>query len=117
MNFRVNRRDFFRFAGGGALGLAASGVTLRGISTVTATLAADEVQVPRGPEGHALSVCSLCPGGCGLRVRTIGKRAVKIEGNPLHPINHGRLCPRGLAGLQVLYHPDRLRAQIGRAHV
>ena len=110
MNFRVNRRDFFRFAGGGALGLAASGVTLRGISTVTATLAADEVQVPRGPEGHALSVCSLCPGGCGLRVRTIGKRAVKIEGNPLHPINHGRLCPRGLAGLQVLYHPDRLRA-------
>ncbi|MFQ5723010.1 MAG: molybdopterin-dependent oxidoreductase [Terriglobia bacterium] len=110
MNFRVNRREFLRFAGGGAVGLATSGVTLRGLSAVNAALAAEEVQVPRGPEAWSLSVCSLCPGGCGLRVRTIGKRAVKIEGNPLHPVNHGGLCPRGLAGLQVLYHPDRLRA-------
>ncbi|MBI4466244.1 MAG: molybdopterin-dependent oxidoreductase [Acidobacteria bacterium] len=110
MSFRVNRRDFLRFAGGGAAGLAASGVTLRGLSTLNAALAAEEVEVPGGPEAWRLSVCSLCPGGCGLRVRTIGKRAVKIQGNPLHPVNRGGLCPRGLAGLQVLYHPDRLRA-------
>ena len=110
MSFKVDRREFFRFAGGGALGLATSGVTLKGLSTVNAALAAEEVQVPRGPEAWSLGVCSLCPSGCGLRVRTIGKRAVKIEGNPLHPVNHGGLCPRGLAGLQLLYHPDRLRA-------
>lgn len=110
MNFRVNRREFLRFSGGGALGLATSGVTLRGLSTVTAALAAEEVQIPGGPETWSLSVCSLCPGGCGLRVRKIGKRAVKIQGNALHPVSRGGLCPRGLAGLQVLYHPDRLRA-------
>ena len=110
MNFKVDRRKFFRFAGGGAAGLATSGVTVQGLSTLNAVLAAEEVTVPRGPEAWSLSVCSLCPGGCGLRVRTIGKRAVKIEGNPLHPVNRGGLCPRGLAGLQVLYHPDRLRA-------
>lgn len=110
MNFRVNRRDFLRFAGGGAIGLATAGVTLRGVSTATALLAAEEVRVPRGPEAWSPSVCSLCPGGCGLRVRTIGERAVKIQGNPLHPVNRGGLCPRGLAGLQVLYHPDRLHA-------
>lgn len=109
MSFRVNRRDFLRFAGGGALGLATAGVTLRGVSTATAVLAAEEVRVPRGPEAWSPSVCSLCPGGCGLHVRTIGNRAVKIQGNPLHPVNRGGLCPRGLAGLQVLYHPDRLR--------
>lgn len=112
MKIRVNRRDFLRFTGGGALGLATSGVTLRGISTANAALAAEEVQVPAGPEAWSLSVCSLCPGGCGLRVRTIGTRAVKIQGNPLHPVNHGGLCPRGLAGLQVLYHPDRLRSPL-----
>ncbi|MBI3668651.1 MAG: molybdopterin-dependent oxidoreductase [Acidobacteria bacterium] len=110
MNLRVNRRKFLQFAGGGAVGVAASGVTLQGLSTLNAALAAEEVQVPRGPEGWSLSVCSLCPAGCGLRVRMIGKRAVKIQGNPLHPVNRGGLCPRGLAGLQVLYHPDRLRA-------
>ena len=51
MNFRVNRRKFLRFAGGGALGLASSGITLRGLSAVNATLAAEEHPVPRGPEG------------------------------------------------------------------
>jgi len=110
VNLKVKRRDFFRFAGGGALGLATSGVTLHGLSTLNAALAAETVEVPGGPEGWSLGVCTLCPGGCGLRLRTIGKRAVKLSGNPLHPVNHGGLCPKGLAGLQRLYHPDRLRA-------
>jgi anaerobic selenocysteine-containing dehydrogenase len=110
MTVTIDRRKFFQFAGGCAVGAATSGVTLEGLSKFNAALAAEEVKVPRGPEAWSLSVCSLCPGGCGLRVRTIGKRAVKIQGNPLHPVNRGGLCPRGLAGLQVLYHPDRLRA-------
>jgi anaerobic selenocysteine-containing dehydrogenase len=33
----------------------------------------------------------------------------KLEGNPNHPVNRGKLCARGQAGLQVTYHPDRLR--------
>jgi anaerobic selenocysteine-containing dehydrogenase len=110
VSLKVDRRTFLRFAGGGALGLASSGITVKGLSELNATLTYEEREVPRGPEGWSLSVCSLCPGGCGLRVRTIGKRAVKIQGNPLHPVNRGGLCPRGLAGLQVTYHPDRLRA-------
>jgi len=108
MAFKVNRRDFLRFTAGGAAGLAASGVSLQGISTLNAAITAGERDVPPGPEAWSPSVCSLCPGACGLRVRTIGQRAVKIQGNPLHPVSHGGLCPRGLAGLQVLYHPDRL---------
>lgn len=112
MNPNVNRRDFMHFAGGGVLGLGASGLTLQGLSALNAALAIEEVEVPNGPEAWALGICTLCPAGCGLRVRTIGERAVKIQGNPLHPVNHGGLCPRGLAGLQALYHPDRLRAPL-----
>lgn len=107
---KINRRGFLHSAAGGAMGLAVSGGGLRGISRLNAALEAEQVRVPGGPEAFAPSVCSLCPGGCGLRVRTIGKRAVKIQGNPLHPVNHGGLCPKGFAGLQALYHPDRLRA-------
>jgi len=61
-----------------------------------------------------LSVCDLCPGGCGLRVRRIGERVVKVDGNPLHPVNGGRLCPRGQAAVQSLYHPDRLEGPLRR---
>ena len=112
MSFKVDRRDFLRFTAGGVAGVSASGVTLKGISSLNAALAAEEVDVPRGPESWALGVCSLCPGGCGLRVRKIGDRVTKVNGNPLHPVSHGGLCPRGLAGLQVLYHPDRLRSPL-----
>ena len=40
--------------------------------------------------------------------------AKKIEGNPAHPINQGKLCPRGQAGLQVTYHPDRIKTPLAR---
>ena len=69
-------------------------------------------------------VCTLCSAGCGTLVRVMqgdaevvrnGQTGVvkmglakKLEGNPEHPVNRGKLCPRGQAGLQVLYHPDRL---------
>jgi len=55
------------------------------------------------------SVCLQCPAGCGILVRVVDGRAVKIEGNPKHPINLGRLCPKGQIGLQILYDPDRIK--------
>jgi anaerobic selenocysteine-containing dehydrogenase len=54
------------------------------------------------------STCRQCPAGCGIVVRIMNGRAVKIEGNAEHPLNRGKLCARGQAGLQVLYNPDRL---------
>jgi len=61
--------------------------------------------------GEALwyaSACGQCPAGCGIVVRVSEGRAKKIEGNPLHPVNRGKLCARGQAALQALYHPERL---------
>lgn len=60
------------------------------------------------------SVCGQCPAGCGILVRVYGDRAVKIDGNPLHPISRGALCARGQSGLQVLYDPDRLTGPLAR---
>jgi anaerobic selenocysteine-containing dehydrogenase len=109
MSLKLDRRSFLQFGAGGAAGLATSGVTLRGISEFNAMLSAEQVRVPSGPERWSNSICGLCPAGCGLRVRTIGERAVSIQGNPLHPVNQGGLCPKGMAGLQDHYHPDRLQ--------
>ena len=38
----------------------------------------------------------------------------KIEGNPLDPLSHGRLCPRGTGGVGAHFDPDRLRAPLVR---
>src|ERR1700722_15171187 len=76
------------------------------------------------------SICTLCPAGCGMLVRIMqGEAEVvrngqlgllkmglakKLEGNPNHPISQGKLCPRGQAGLQVTYHPDRIQNPLAR---
>jgi menaquinone reductase, molybdopterin-binding-like subunit len=110
---RFDRRRFLGFAigaaGGAALGVPA-GNTLGDLLEATET----PIYPPRGPEKFALSVCNLCPGGCGVRARQIGGRVVKVDGNPNHPVNGGRLCPRGQAALQQLYHPDRLAGPLRR---
>ena len=54
------------------------------------------------------SVCGECPAGCGTLVRTREGRAVKVEGNPEHPVNRGGLCVRGQSSLQGQYNPDRI---------
>ncbi len=60
------------------------------------------------------SACRQCPAGCGILVRVSEGRARKIEGNPLHPVNRGKLCARGQAALQALYHPERLSGPLKR---
>ena len=54
------------------------------------------------------STCLICPSRCGIRGRVMDGDLVSIAGNPLHPMSRGGLCPRGVAGVQLLYHPERL---------
>ncbi|HLY59368.1 MAG TPA: molybdopterin-dependent oxidoreductase [Terriglobia bacterium] len=89
----------------------------------------EEDLVP-GVAEYKPSICTMCPAGCGLMVKVMEgdaevvrngqlglikmALAKKLEGNPNHPINQGKLCPRGQAGLQVTYHPDRIRHPLKR---
>ena len=67
-----------------------------------------------GVEKWVPTICGQCMGGCGILVRVIDGWAVNIAGNPLHPVNRGTLCPKGIAGLQGLYDPDRIRSPLKR---
>ena len=58
--------------------------------------------------------CRQCSGGCGVVARVIEGRAKKIEGNPDFPLNRGKHSARCEAGLQALYHPDRVRTPLRR---
>lgn len=68
----------------------------------------------KGEERFVTSACAQCPAGCGIRVRVVEGRAVKIEGLPECPVNRGGIGPRGLSGPQVLYDPDRIRGPMRR---
>ncbi len=110
---KIGRRRFIGFTAGAAAGAVAGGIGGRSLRELLAS-AESPLAPPGGPETSVLSVCDMCPGGCGVRARRIGDRVVKLAGNPLHPVNGGRLCPRGQAALQVLYHPDRLSGPLRR---
>ena len=53
-------------------------------------------------------MCQLCSTICGTIGYVKEGRLIKIEGNPNDPNSRGYLCARGHAGLNHLYHPERL---------
>jgi len=60
------------------------------------------------------TTCGICQIGCGVKVYVDDGQIVKIEGDIEHPLNKGVLCPKGMASLEYLYHPDRLRRPLKR---
>jgi anaerobic selenocysteine-containing dehydrogenase len=107
----VDRREFLKLVGAGGVGTGAGFMLAESIKHPVEYLIPYPVPPEEFSAGIATwynSVCGMCPAGCGISVRTREGRAKKIEGNPLHPVNQGRLCALGHAGLQVLYNPDRL---------
>lgn len=61
------------------------------------------------------TVCGGCMCECGVLVHVDENgKAVRLEGDPQHPLNEGYMCPKGLSFLQLAYHPDRLRYPLKR---
>lgn len=58
--------------------------------------------------------CTLCYHSCGCRVTVEDGIATKIRGLESHPLNQGRLCPKGANALATIYHQDRLRRPLKR---
>ncbi|HEU5170838.1 MAG TPA: 4Fe-4S dicluster domain-containing protein [Gemmatimonadales bacterium] len=110
----VTRRRFLTVLGASGAGtVALSGCSTDRVEKLVPYLVQSEDQVPGLATWYA-STCTECPAGCGLHVRTREGRAVKLEGNPDHPINRGKLCSRGQAALQGLYNPGRVKAPRAR---
>ena len=108
----LNRRTFLKMATAGSA-LAAVGCSTETPNKLLPYLVPPESLVP-GVSLWYKSTCRECPAGCGLLVRTREGRVLKVEGNPDHPVNRGKLCIRGQASLQGLYNPDRLLQPLRR---
>jgi anaerobic selenocysteine-containing dehydrogenase len=109
----MDRREFLR----GSVFAATAGLALDactpGSSVLIPILVPEESFVP-GEESFAASTCFECSGACGLSVRKIDGRLVKVEGLPAHPLSRGGVCARGQALPQAMYHPDRIPGPLVR---
>ncbi|VBB41897.1 Molybdopterin oxidoreductase [uncultured Desulfatiglans sp.] len=105
---KLDRRNFIKLMVGGAVGLQVTPLPWKITDDIAIwTQNWPWVPVPaKGAFDHETSVCSLCPGGCGIEVRKVDERAVKVEGREDYPINPGGLCPLGMGSLQLLYNED-----------
>ncbi|MFH0991857.1 MAG: TAT-variant-translocated molybdopterin oxidoreductase [bacterium] len=66
-------------------------------------------EVTPGAANYYASTCDGCSQSCGILVKTREGRPIKIDGNPDHPINRGKICAKGQASILNLYDPVRLR--------
>jgi len=103
----MDRRTFLKIAGMGSMALAAGCSPDPDRKLFTLVRAPDDMVVGE-PQWYA-TTCRECPAGCGVIAKNREGRVIKLEGNPVHPVNRGALCMRGQAALQGLYDPDRLQ--------
>jgi molybdopterin-containing oxidoreductase family iron-sulfur binding subunit len=109
----IKRRDFLKIVGLSGATAAVAGCSRGAPEKLIPYLIPEEEIIPGQATWYA-TVCRECPAGCGMLTKTIDGRAIKVEGNPDHPVNQGRLCVRGQASLQGLYNPDRVQQPLRR---
>ncbi len=68
------------------------------------------INATRRPDRWVKTTCGYCSVGCGMLLGVRGNRAVSVMGDPDHPVNRGRLCPKGLSEHHTLAADGRIRA-------
>ena len=115
---KIDRRSFLAFALGGAAGTALSPLPWK-ITDDFSIWSQNWPWTPipeKGEISRVSSACTLCPGGCGISVKKVGERVIKIEGLEGHPVNDGGLCPLGNSGAQLLYSPTRIQTPLKKVN-
>ena len=64
----------------------------------------------RAPDRWVRTTCGYCSVGCGMLLGVKDGKAVSVAGDPDHPVNAGRLCPKGLTEHETLAAEGRLTA-------
>ncbi|MBN1929814.1 MAG: molybdopterin-dependent oxidoreductase [Chlorobiaceae bacterium] len=108
----ISRRQFLKAAG------VIGGMSLLRPVWGLATDPATEGAAAAGSSTWVPSICNFCSSFCDIKVQTRERdgvrRIVKIDGNTESPLNRGRICARGQAGLHQTYDPDRLKQPLIR---
>jgi anaerobic selenocysteine-containing dehydrogenase len=110
MTHGITRRDLLKLAGGTALGLVFSPLPWKLLDD-TSIWTQNWDRIPKLSQGALATLtssCPLCPTGCAVSIRTAGGIPSSMSGASSDPVSLGTLCPSGLTGHHLRYHPLRL---------
>jgi anaerobic selenocysteine-containing dehydrogenase len=115
----LSRRGFMKLSGAT---LAASSVGALGFGAAGEALAASIRPFKLAATAETRNTCTYCAVACGILIYSTGNgvkdarsSVLHIEGDPDHPVNHGTLCPKGAALLDVVHAPTRVQYPMVRA--
>ncbi|MDE8703552.1 twin-arginine translocation signal domain-containing protein, partial [Adlercreutzia equolifaciens] len=97
----VTRRSFLK------LSAAAGAATALGTTAVTNLVQSSKAYAEEGTVEVMGTFCRACVLACPVKVTIRNGRATRIEGDSRSGLSLGRVCPKGLSGIQALYHPNR----------
>lgn len=104
----MTRQEFLK--GAAALSAAAAlGISVSGDLVPSKAHAAEDESVK-----IVKTSCRACIAACAVLAHVKNGRVIKLEGNPESPMSRGGVCAKGLAGIQALYHPNRLKYPMRR---
>lgn len=105
---KISRRKFFALLSASAAFVTTSCTGYRDKGEIVAYNKRPEEILP-GEANYYASTCAGCSNSCGILIKTREGRPIKIDGNPEHPINEGKICSKGQASILNLYDPERLK--------
>ncbi len=108
----MNRREFIKLISVMLAGTVGCGGKRAQVEKLIPYLVPPEEGIIPGEPIYYSSSCTECPANCGILIKTIDGIPIKIEGNPEHPVNEGKLCVRGQSSIMRLYHPKRLKSPL-----
>jgi len=113
MKVEVSRRKFLQ----GSVAMSIVGGATMGVTNLFSSEHGKGHSLPEGittktGTGEATDVatlCEMCVNKCAAIARVEDGVVTKLNPNPRFPKSRNMLCPRGNAGIQALYDPDRLK--------
>ena len=107
----LSRRKFLALLGASAAlaGTACTDYRDKG-EIVPYNVKPEEITV--GKPNFYASTCTACSSACGILIKTREGRPIKVDGNPDHPVNQGKICAKGQANILNLYDPERLKSPL-----
>jgi molybdopterin-containing oxidoreductase family iron-sulfur binding subunit len=105
---RFSRRKFLALLSASAA-VAASGCSNFRDKGVIVPYNKKPEEVTIGLPTYYASTCTGCSYACGILIKTMEGRPIKVDGNPDHPVSKGKICAAGQAAVMSLYDPERLK--------
>ena len=117
-SLRLTRRDFLKVSAVAAAAAGAMYAAGQFDFNLLSPPVVNETHQPGWNYSYVPNICAYCSSTCDILVQVESKgnyiRAIGIDGNPLSPLNKGKVCARGRSGILKAYNKDRLKKPLIR---